>query len=398
MAQEIRRATAVLAVTQVVGWGTTFYLPGVLSRTMAADIGVSPEFIFGGVTIMLVVSGVISPTLGRLLDRHGAAPFLAAGSLLTGVSVALLGLVTGPVTYALAWLALGISTALALTLPSFTAIAQLAGHNARQSMIVLMLMTGLSSSVAWPVTVLLEGLVGWRWMCMIFAAVHVLVCAPLHAWVLPRRRSMERGAADGAGGAPPVVKPSGFRPAVIAMMAAFACSGFVSWGLSLHIVELLREVGMSPSLALTLGSSMGALQVIARLIEFLLGKRVSPIASAIFASLVMTFSFVLVAALKGSVAGATAFILIYSIGSGLLGVTRVALPLWVFGSAVYGTYSGKIAPVQNFSFALAPLVYAIVAEQAGVTAAIAMCGALAALAALCMVAIGLVVRRHRADA
>src|SRR5690349_9731333 len=117
MAQEIRRATAVLAVTQVVGWGTTFYLPGVLSRTMAADIGVSPEFIFGGVTIMLVVSGVISPTLGRLLDRHGAAPFLAAGSLLTGVSVALLGLVTGPVTYALAWLALGISTALALTLP-----------------------------------------------------------------------------------------------------------------------------------------------------------------------------------------------------------------------------------------------------------------------------------------
>ena len=69
MAKEIRRATAVLAVTQIIGWGTTFYLPGVLSRTMAADIGVSQEFIFGGVTIMLVVSGLISPTLGHKLIK-----------------------------------------------------------------------------------------------------------------------------------------------------------------------------------------------------------------------------------------------------------------------------------------------------------------------------------------
>lgn len=397
MAQDVRRATAVLAVTQVIGWGSTFYLPGVLSRTMAADIGVSPEFIFGGVTIMLVMSGLLSPTLGRLLDRHGAASFLAVGSLLTGVSLALLGLVTGPVTYALVWLALGFSTTLALTLPSFTAMAQIAGQNARQSMIVLMLMTGLSSSIAWPITVWLDGAIGWRWMCVVYAVVNVAVCAPLHAWVLPRRRSMGGGASAGTA-APPMIRQSGFRPAVIAMMAAFACSGFVSWGLSLHIVELLRDVGMTPGLALTLGSSMGALQVLARLIEFLLGKRVTPIASAVFASLVMTFSFALIALAKGSVTGATAFILIYSIGSGLLGVTRVALPLWVFGSAVYGTYSGKIAPVQNFSFAVAPLVFSIVTERFGVSAGIVLSGVLALLAAAGMALIGVIVRRHRADA
>jgi predicted MFS family arabinose efflux permease len=397
MAQEIRRATAVLAVTQVIGWGSTFYLPGVISRTMATDIGVSPEFIFGGVTIMLVVSGLISPALGRLLDRHGAAPFLTLGSLLTGVSIGLLALVAGPVSYALVWLALGFSTTLALTLPSFTAIAQLAGHNARQSMIVLMLITGLASSIAWPITVWLEALMGWRWMCVLYAAVNVLVCAPLHGWVLPRRRAMGGGAGSGTA-APPVVKPSGFRPVVLAMMAAFACSGFVSWGLSLHIVELLRDVGMSPSLALTLGSAMGALQVLARLVEFMLGRRVSPIGSAVFAAVVMTLSFALIGATKGSVAGATAFILIYSVGSGLLGVTRVALPLWVFGSAIYGSYLGKIAPVQNFSFAVAPLVFSIVTERFGVSAGILMAGVLAALAAVAMAVIGLIIRRHRADA
>jgi predicted MFS family arabinose efflux permease len=258
-------------------------------------------------------------------------------------------------------------------------------------------MTGLASSIAWPITALLDGVMGWRWMCVLYGAVNVLVCAPLHGWVLPRRKTMGGGATSGTA-APPMVKPSGFRPAVVAMMAAFACSGFVSWGLSLHIVELLRDVGMSPSLALTLGSAMGALQVFARLIEFMLGRRVSPIGSAVFASLVMTFSFVLVGVTKGSVVGATAFILIYSVGSGLLGVTRVALPLWVFGSAVYGAYSGKIAPVQNFSFAVAPLVFSIVTERFGVSAGIVMSGVLAALAAVGMAVIGLIVQRHRADA
>ena len=154
---------------------------------------------------------------------------------------------------------------------------------------------------------------------------------------------------------------------------------------------------MSPSLALTLGSSMGALQVLARLIEFLLGRRVSPIASAVFASLVMAFSFALIGVTRGSAAGATAFILIYSVGSGLLGVTRVALPLWRSGRPCTAPI-GKIAPVQNISFAVAPLVFSIVTETFGVSAGILMSGALAALAALGMALIGLIVQRHRADA
>lgn len=397
MTREIRRATAVLAVTQMIGWGSTFYLPAILGRAMARDLGVTTEYVFAGVTAMLVVSGLLSPPLGRRFDRIGAQPFLAAGSAIVAVALGLLASVQGPWTYALAWMVLGSGTACCLSLPSFTALAQVSGDRARQSMTVLMMLTGGASSFAWPVTAWLEARFGWRGACWAFAASHVLICLPLHALVLPRRNP----AASHATGrpmsvSPPSVNAEGRRIAFLAMLPAFAFSGFVSWGLSLHIVDLLTGVGLADGLALTLASCIGVLQVSARIGEVVVTKRASPIGSAVFAAAIMTVSFGVIAVTRAWTPGAVAFILLYSIGTGLLGVTRATLPLWAFGSAAYGTYAGRIAPVQNFSFAAAPLVFAAVVERFGIGAGIAMSGTLAVLATLFIALLGSVVRRYPA--
>jgi hypothetical protein len=50
-----------LAVTQMTGWGTTYYLPAVLVGPIEADLRLSREIIFGGVTIMLLVGAVVAP-------------------------------------------------------------------------------------------------------------------------------------------------------------------------------------------------------------------------------------------------------------------------------------------------------------------------------------------------
>ena len=63
---------AILSIGQIIGWGTTFYLPAVLGDEMGRELGVSRETVFLGVTLMVAIGALLSPTCGRLMDRHGA--------------------------------------------------------------------------------------------------------------------------------------------------------------------------------------------------------------------------------------------------------------------------------------------------------------------------------------
>lgn len=397
MTHEIRRATAVLTVTQLVGWGSTFYLPAIIGRSMGRELGLSSEFVFGGVTIMLITSGLLSPLLGRRFDRLGAQPFLAVGSAIVAGGLALLATATGPATYAAAWIVVGMGTSCCLSLPSFTALAQVSGERARQSMTVLMMLTGGSSSFAWPVIAWLEAHFGWRGTCWAFAAIHLAICCPLHAFVLPRRNPAAASSMGRGGSASPASVSAEGRPvAFLAMLPAFAFSGFVGWGLSLHIVDMLEGVGMAAGLALTIASCVGILQISARVGEMVLTKRSSPLGSAVFASIILCLSFAALAYGRSSTGWAIVFIVLYSVGTGLLGVTRATLPLWAFGSAAYGTYGGRMAPVQNFAFAAAPLVFAAVTQRFGVDGGLIMSAGLGILATIFMAILGAVVRRYPA--
>ena len=72
------RLVAVLAVSQVIGWGTTFDMPGVMGRSMAPDVGLSLSASFFGLTLMMLVGGLAGPAIGEAIRRHGAARVLAA--------------------------------------------------------------------------------------------------------------------------------------------------------------------------------------------------------------------------------------------------------------------------------------------------------------------------------
>ncbi|MFP3656426.1 MFS transporter, partial [Burkholderia sp. SIMBA_052] len=81
---------AVLAITQLIGWGTTFDMLGVMGRVIAPELGLPNEIIFAGITIMMVVTAFASPGTGRLLARHGAAKVLAASSVIFATGLVML--------------------------------------------------------------------------------------------------------------------------------------------------------------------------------------------------------------------------------------------------------------------------------------------------------------------
>jgi len=54
------RAILGLGFTQIVGWGTTYLMPSVLGRDLQRDLGLSPELVFAGITVMFAISAVCS--------------------------------------------------------------------------------------------------------------------------------------------------------------------------------------------------------------------------------------------------------------------------------------------------------------------------------------------------
>ena len=93
------RAIAGLGFTQIVGWGTTYLMPSVLGRELERDLGLTPELVFAGITVMFALSAVCSPRIGRIVDRLGARSLMATGSLVYALSLVGLASAQGPVSY-----------------------------------------------------------------------------------------------------------------------------------------------------------------------------------------------------------------------------------------------------------------------------------------------------------
>ena len=59
------RVIAGLGITQIIGWGTTFYLPAIMARPIAESLDLSPISVLGAYSWALLVSGLLSRQIGR---------------------------------------------------------------------------------------------------------------------------------------------------------------------------------------------------------------------------------------------------------------------------------------------------------------------------------------------
>lgn len=274
------QTVTVLAVTQLIGWGTTFDMLGVMGRVVAPDLGLANEVAFAGLTIMMVVSAIVGPATGRWLGRYGAARVLSAASLTFALGLLLLAAANGIVLYASAWVIIGIGGAFGLSAPAYTAVVEREGANGKRVIAILMLFTGLSSAIFWPILSLLNEAVGWRLTFLVCAALQFFVCLPLHLLGLPKpiATHVEGGTAEIA---PVPLSKAKQRKAFLLIAAATTISTFVTFGISPSLLEIFRQSGASPAFALQLGSARGVLGISARFLDMLLGRHGNPMLSAV---------------------------------------------------------------------------------------------------------------------
>jgi len=240
------RAVAVLGVTQILAWGAIFYTPVLMLPLIGAERGFSFSFAMGGFSAGLLMAGLMSPTIGGLIDRHGGHWVMPFGSLAGAAGLVGLTLASHPLAYGAIWLLLGAAISASLYDPAFATLGRIFGARARSPITVLTLAGGFASTVSWPVTYALLGPLGWQGTYLFYAALLALVAAPLHAFALPRERAAaEAPHTDGAAPAPALRPASG--PVFILLVTAFAAYAFIPSGLSAHLLGSCSAPGSTPA-------------------------------------------------------------------------------------------------------------------------------------------------------
>jgi predicted MFS family arabinose efflux permease len=349
-----------LGVTQILAWGSTFYLLAALAPYIARDTGWAYDRVVAGASVGLFVAGIVSPRVGRFISSHGGRRVLAIGALLLAGGLVALGAADSFPIYLAAWAVIGAGMGAGLYDAAFSTLGNIYGANAQPSITGVTLFGGFASTVCWPLSAYLVEHFGWREACFAYAAIQVAVSLPLHLLALPRGRHIT--AAQNGPAKPPVHLQPGERSifAVLAIVVTIGAAILAIIGT--HLLPLLQARGLDLALAVSLGAMIGPAQVGARVVEMLAGRHYHPSWTMIASTALLGIATVML--FTGFPIIALAIVL-YGAGNGIGTVARGALPLAVFGADRYPVLMGTLALPLLIAMAVSPYLAGLAFQRGG---------------------------------
>ncbi len=351
-----------LGIFQILAWGSSFYLLSVLALPISADTGWSSSSIIGGLSLAMLIAGLVSPAIGKVIQARGGRPVLAFSALSMAAGLLLMGLAPALPVYLIAWLLIGLGMASGLYDPAFATLGRQYGKAARPMITTVTLFGGFASTICWPVTALLLETLGWRWACFTYAAAHLCLALPAYLLLLPKNP-------------PAFVEPvTGDEPVSRAVsadknIAAFWILGviFTSSGatlalVSMHLLTLLQARGLELAAAVALGALIGPSQVAARVVELTFGRFYHPLWTMLAAVSLVAVGIFLLWVDYPIIAAA---LIVYGAGNGIMSITRGSVPLVLFGSSRFPILMGRLALPSLLAMAAAPTIGALLIDAGG---------------------------------
>lgn len=366
-----------LGLTQIIGWGTTYYMLGALSQDIAQETGWSGTLIFGAFSAALLLSGLISRHGGRLVDRIGGRQVMMAGSTCAAAGLALMGAIPMPATYVIGWLLLGLAMRFATYDAAFASLTQIVGHGARRSISYLTLFGGLASTVFWPVSHYLAINIGWSHTLLAYAALNLLVCLPIHWTVLHAAKGEPEVMPVVDAQAAPPLAGRGRIVAITLFATALALNGLVFSSVSAHAVPLFQGLGFRGDEAVFMAALIGPSQVASRVGEILMGRRLTPMQLGLIAFGLLPVAVGLFALMGFSWPAAIVFAVLYGASNGLVTIAKGAVPLSLFGTRGYGEVLGVISAPNLILNAAAPLLFSLLLGVVSAQTSLLIAGAAA---------------------
>ena len=325
-----------------VGGGARFAI-GLTFKPMVDELGWARGDLGLAVGVYMVVSAFATFLAGRLADRLGARALLGAGTVLGGIGIGLMSLVSAPWH---AMLLYGLVFAIGNGAASLTTVGVMVTRAAPQR-------AGLANAAAisgqsFGQLVMIAALaavlaqIGWRSVFVWLAAAHV-VLIPLFIYALPGRAHQPAAHAPPAGDS---LRSAARTRQFWLLLAIYAICGLQDFFVGTHVVAFAQDRGMDALFAGNLLALMGLTALVGVLAAGAISDRAGPLlATAVaFAARIAVFGLV---AIDQSAPSVSIFALVY--GATFL-VTAPLTVLFVrdsFGTKHLGALTGLITMVHQ---------------------------------------------------
>jgi hypothetical protein len=390
----IARIVWLFGVTQIIGYGALYYSFAILADDVAATFGWSQAEFFLCFSIALGASGLVAPRMGRMLDRHGGAHMMACGSAASALALFLLAISQTGWAFAAALILAQIAATFVLYDAAFTALVQATGGRAQRQIVHLTLIAGLASSLFWPLTHWLDVSLGWRGVILLYGALNLFICVPVH--LLIARWGADPGVGRSDGAPPPVpvgeLRAELRRRAFWLVAAGFSLSSFALSAVLSQMVPMLSALGFGAS-ALAISTLFGPAQVAVRFLNLFLGSERHPLTVTLLGLSLLPLGLFIVAAAAPAESGAMVFVILVGLCSGLKSIVQGTLTLTLFGAEGFGRRTGLLASSRYMLGAAAPFAFAWVSEQSTAPIATMLFGIIGTIAVLVFVEVGRMLRR-----
>jgi MFS family permease len=363
-----RSLVAWLSLAQLISWGSVFYTFSLVMGPLEQELGLSRAQSSLAFSLALLVEGLMAYPVGRWIDAGHERVVMTCGSLLAALCLLLHARVTGIAGFYAVWAGLGAAMAAILYSPVFAVVTRRFPDDFRRAIIIMTFLGGLASTVFIPFTAWLIANWGWRQALVLLAGFHLLLCAPLHALALrgatARRTRPETNEERTDPGLRQLVRSAPFLLIGVFVILLMA----VTAALPAHMVSLLREGGMSETWVIAIPASIGAIQVLGRLLLFFFERYFDlHLANRLIPCLLPLGLLALLAvpASSGGQVGVVLFVLLYGLGNGMLTIVKgTAIAQYVNRDHV-ATLNGVLGLPLALARASAPLMVGLLWMPAG---------------------------------
>jgi MFS family permease len=370
-----------LSLPQLITWGSVFYTFSLLMTPLEAELGMSRAESSLAFSLALLAEGLMAYRVGRWIDAGRERMVMTLGSVWIGTGLLAHSFVSSVVGFYAAWIWLGLGMAATLYNPAFAVVTRRFAQDFRRAIITLTFLGGLASTVFIPLFAWWMELWGWRQALWALAALQLLVCAPLHGWLLhgapqPQakhtdRRPMEQSGTNDTQN-PIVPVREHLRQAPFWLLGLFmVLTMSVTSALPAHMIALLQESGLSPAWVLAIPAAIGVIQVLGRLVLFVF-ERYWDVHAANRWIPALIPAGVLALLIGGlSPIASLVFVLLYGLGNGMNTIVKGTAMAQYVSRAHVGQLNGLLGLPIALARAAAPLILGLLwSPQHGYTLAL----------------------------
>ena len=362
-----------LAVGQTLTYAALYYAFAALLPDLEMATGWTKAELAAGPTLAFLITAVLTPFTGRLVDRGWGGELLIWMPVLGAVALVGLSMAHTPLGWLCLWAVIGVAQAGSFYETCFAFLTRRLGDGARGAITKVTLVAGFASTLSFPLGHALGRAFGGQGALAAFAVLIVLGSVPVNMVGVARLRALQGVSTKRPEAEPGALAAALRKPAFWALAMIFGLTYVTHSVLITYALVMFDNRGAGESMAVLAASCIGPAQVAGRFALLMNQAKVDNGRATVWslAAIVLAIGLLWAAGLAPVLI--FGFAVMQGIGIGLCSILRPVLIAQLLGRRGFGAISGALAVAPILGTAVGPVFGAMLISNGGFVAVYSAC-------------------------